>query len=297
VTAGHAVPLVVLRSIQDIPDEIGEKAGFQWNGLQVGQRESRSDGGEEYISDKREIVAEEKDKHGLVEVLPSIPQIKRKDKSNRKKIVGEITEGHDIGKPRDDPPFHPHRGMDSKQEVIDPNQRRIDVGVEILDHIPEREVDQDDKEERGQGIQKGPYPAQYFPVRGHLQREKDAEPQRVTKEQRPPEGNLVTEKEDDQHQPDQEKKRQCVNWMEPSHRAKVYPKKERKSRRPERREWNVTRGIITSPGVASSQAPSEFCLLTRRVISFHVFCIKTRPATFYILLSDERLDSLPTHGL
>ncbi len=178
-----------------------------------------------------------------MKVFPWIFQIECEDKGDRKKIVGEITEGHDIGKPRDDPPFHPDRGMDSKQEVIDPNQRRIDVGVEILDQIPEGEVDQDDKEEGGKGIQKGPYPAQYFPVRGHLQNEKDAEPQRVTKEQRPPEGNLVTEKEDDQHQPDQEKKRQCVNRMDTSHRAKVYPKKDRKSRL-ESRRWNVAGGII-----------------------------------------------------
>jgi len=59
VTAGHAVPLVVLRSIQDIPDEIGEEAGFQWNGLEVGQRESGSDGRKEDISDKGEVVTEE----------------------------------------------------------------------------------------------------------------------------------------------------------------------------------------------------------------------------------------------
>ncbi len=69
-TAGHAVPLVVLRSIQDIPDEIGEKAGFQRNGLEVDQRVAGPDGGEEDISDKGEIVAEEKDKDGLVESLP-----------------------------------------------------------------------------------------------------------------------------------------------------------------------------------------------------------------------------------
>jgi hypothetical protein len=56
--------------------------------------------------------------------------------------------------------------MDSKNEKIDPDQTWVDIGMEMLDQIPEGFVDQNDEKDRRKIMEKAPCPPHDFSVRG-----------------------------------------------------------------------------------------------------------------------------------
>jgi len=123
--------------------------------------------------------------------------------------------------------------MDAKEEEIDADQLGIDVGAEILAQITEGLVDEDNIKDGGKIINKPADPAPHLSVGAPFQDQEDACPQGITPEQRSPERNLVPKKENYKEQPDEKEQGQPVNRIEASHRGKIYPKPEGKSKIPE----------------------------------------------------------------
>jgi hypothetical protein len=80
--------------------------------------------------------------------LSSTLQIEGDSENNRKEIITDISQGHEIREPGIDPLFHPDSGVDAEKEEIDLDQIGIDIGPEILDHIAEGLVDGNDEDDR-----------------------------------------------------------------------------------------------------------------------------------------------------
>ena len=160
VTAGHAIPFVALKPIQNVPDKIGEKGGpLKGNSIEMGQRISRADGGKENIPDKREIITEGQDEYGRVEFRSPVLQVQGRNEDDGEKIVADVAEGHDIREPGDDPLLHPEGRIDPEEELIDLDQDGIDIRTDILDQVPEGLIDQDDKKDGRKIVDKGRDPA------------------------------------------------------------------------------------------------------------------------------------------
>jgi hypothetical protein len=108
--------------------------------------------------------------------------------------------------------------------------------VEIMDQITEGLVDEDNVKDGGKIINKLTYPAPHLSVGAPFQDQEDACTQGITPEQRPPEWNLVPKEENQQDQPDEKEKGQPMNRIDASHREKIYPKPEEKSKIPDQRQ-------------------------------------------------------------
>jgi hypothetical protein len=162
--AGHAISFIMLQSVQCVSHKIGEKAPLQGDRIKMGQCIPWSNGGKENISDKGNIVTQGQDKEGFIRFDHPVFQIKGHNENDRKEIVTDIGKGHDICKPGDDPSLHPEGGMDSKKGMINLDQYRIDIRVEVLNQIPEGLIDDNDKE-NGREVMKEPaYPPHYFSI-------------------------------------------------------------------------------------------------------------------------------------
>jgi hypothetical protein len=151
--------------IQHISDQIGEETSLQGYGVKVGHRISRPDSREENIADKRNVIGKGQDKYRLIQTRSSILQIKSHDKDHRKVIVTDVSKGHDVRKPGNNPLLHPNGRMNSKQQIINPDQKWIDIWMEMLDQISEGFVDQNDKKKGRKIIEEGPCPPHDFSVR------------------------------------------------------------------------------------------------------------------------------------
>jgi len=144
--AGHTVPFIMLQKIEHIPDQIGQQAPFERNGLEGSQGETGSDGRKEDIPDEGEVVAKGEDKDRFIKFLYPVLQIEEDNKNHREKVITDVAKRHDICKPGDDPSFHPDSRMNAKDKKIDFNQDSVNIGAEVLDQIPEGFVDEDHKE-------------------------------------------------------------------------------------------------------------------------------------------------------
>jgi len=111
--------------------------------------------------------------------------------------------------------------------------------VEIMGQITEGLVDEDNEKDGGKIINKPAYPAPHLSVGAPFQDQEDACTQGIKREQRPPEWNLVPKEEDQQDQPDEKEKGQPVNRIDASHRGKIYPKPEEKSKIPDQRQFDL----------------------------------------------------------
>jgi hypothetical protein len=83
-------------------------------------------------------------------------QIKGHHKDHGEEIITDISKGHDIRKPGDNPTLRPEGWMDSEEEKIDLDQRGVDIGTEVLDQIPEKLIAQDDKQDGRKLIKENP---------------------------------------------------------------------------------------------------------------------------------------------
>jgi len=109
-----------------------------------------------------------------------------------------------------------------------------------MDQITEGLVDEDNVKDGGKIINKLTYPAPHLSVGAPFQDQEDACTQGITPEQRPPEWNLVPKEEDQQDQPEEKEKGQPLNRIDASHREKIYPKPEEKSKIPDQRQLSGT---------------------------------------------------------
>jgi hypothetical protein len=113
--------------------------------LEVSKSVSRANGRKEDIADKRNIVAEGQDKYRSIKFLHSAFQIEGDNENDRKKIITDVNQRHEICKPRGNPSLHPNRRRGSKYEKIDPDQPWVDIRMKIMDQISEGLIDEDDE--------------------------------------------------------------------------------------------------------------------------------------------------------
>jgi hypothetical protein len=148
VTAGHAISFIMFQGIQDISDKIGDETSLQGYRIEVGHGVSRSDGRKENVPNKRNVVTKGQDKNGLIKLQPLILQIEDGNKNHRDEIIADISQRQEVCQRRNNPLLHPESRMDSKNGKIDLDQSLVDIGMKMLDQIPQRLIDQDDKEDR-----------------------------------------------------------------------------------------------------------------------------------------------------
>jgi hypothetical protein len=66
--AGHAIPLVVFQGIQRISDEVGDKASFEGDRVEMSHGIPGSDRREEDIADEGDVVSKGKDKNRPIQL-------------------------------------------------------------------------------------------------------------------------------------------------------------------------------------------------------------------------------------
>ena len=140
--------------------------------------------------------------------LFSTLQIEGDNENDRKKIVTDISQGHEIREPGINPSFHPEGRMDPKEGKVDLNQNRIDIRTEILNQISKGLVDQGDEGNGGEVVQQPSDPSPSFSIRGYLQCPKKAEQQAVKEELGPPERDLSPEEKNQKREANNEEKGQ-----------------------------------------------------------------------------------------
>jgi len=145
VSAGHAVPFVVLNGVQAISNRIGDETSFKRHGIEVGHGIPGPDRGKKNVACKGKVIPEGQDENRPVKGLCLVLQVKGENKNNREVVVTEVTKRHEMREPGDNPFLHPESGMDSKNGKIYLDQSLVDIGMEIMDQIPQRLIDKDDK--------------------------------------------------------------------------------------------------------------------------------------------------------
>jgi hypothetical protein len=123
---------------------------------------SRADGREENVTDKGNIVAEGQDKYGSMKFLHSPLKIEGRNEGHWKEIITDVSQRHEICKPRDNPSLHPNRWMDPKHKKIDPDQPWIDIRMEIMDQVAEGLINEDDEKDRRERIDEGTHLSRPF---------------------------------------------------------------------------------------------------------------------------------------
>jgi len=144
--------------VQSIPDKIRDEAPLQRDGVERGHGIARPDSRKEDVANERGVITQGQNKEGWIQT-GSFLQIQDEHEGNGKKVVTEIGKGEEIGEPGDNPTLHPERRMNPKQRKIDLNQGPVNIGMEIMDQIPERLIDKDDKKNGRKGVDKIPNPS------------------------------------------------------------------------------------------------------------------------------------------
>jgi len=144
-TAGHAISFIMFQGIQDISDKVGDETCLQGYCVEVGHGISRADGRKENVADKRNVVTKGQDKNGFIKLQHPILQIEDDNQNNRKKIITDISQRHEVRKPGNDPLLHPESRMDSKNGKIYSDQSWVDIGMEKMDQITKGFIDKDDE--------------------------------------------------------------------------------------------------------------------------------------------------------
>ena len=153
--AGHAVPSIMFNRIQSVPNPVGDKTALKGHGVKGCHCIPGAHGGKENITDERDIITKGQNEERRIKTRP-IPEKKNKDQGQGKKIVTDISKGEEIRKPGSDPMLHPDRGFHTKQELIDPNQGRVDIGMEVMNQIAKGFIDQNDKKDGGEDMDQSP---------------------------------------------------------------------------------------------------------------------------------------------
>ena len=86
-TAGHAIPFVILHQIYEPAHEIGNKIAVEGNRLEVGQGVPRANRRKEHVADERQIPTQEQDEDRQIEIPPRILQIERMNESGRQEKI------------------------------------------------------------------------------------------------------------------------------------------------------------------------------------------------------------------
>jgi len=163
--AGHYIPLIVLQGIQGVSHKISDETPLQWDGVEMSHCITRPNGRKKDVANKRNIVSKEQDEDAPFKLYHPTFQIKDDNESDRDKIIAQVSQGHDVRKPGNDPLLHPQGGVDPENKEINLHQAGVDIRLKILYQFAERLIDENDKKEGRKLIEICTHPPHSFSTR------------------------------------------------------------------------------------------------------------------------------------
>jgi hypothetical protein len=154
VAAREGIGLVLLESVESRSYPLAQGAGLEFHGLHLVEGESRADGGDEQVSNIREIKTKDDGKDRAVELILLFLEKKKSAERDRHKIVADIRDLEQAGEKDGIEPFHPNGRVSAEKRIVDPDQVIVIVLVpDSGDKFSEAVKDQENDHDRNKGVQ------------------------------------------------------------------------------------------------------------------------------------------------